>query len=89
MIAKSPKMIANPPKWLPTEKIWSSKYDVTLAALPIFRQVWMKPQYTVRGIFDVKDAPHTDKPVVKNVNKITETMEVDRLVSNRSIAQGL
>ncbi|GFV48191.1 histone-lysine N-methyltransferase SETMAR [Trichonephila clavipes] len=38
------------------------------------------------GIFDVKDAPHTCRPVV---DKITEIIEFDRLVSSRSIAQGL
>ncbi|GFS84107.1 histone-lysine N-methyltransferase SETMAR [Trichonephila clavipes] len=41
------------------------------------------------GIFDVKDAPRTGRPVVENVDKITEIIEVDRLVSSRSIAQGL
>ncbi|GFX96939.1 histone-lysine N-methyltransferase SETMAR [Trichonephila clavipes] len=29
------------------------------------------------GIFDVKDAPHTGSPVVENVDKITEIVEVD------------
>ncbi|GFT60048.1 histone-lysine N-methyltransferase SETMAR [Trichonephila clavipes] len=41
------------------------------------------------GIFDVKDAPSTGRPVVENVNKITEMMKVDRLVGSRGIAQGL
>ncbi|GFV68158.1 histone-lysine N-methyltransferase SETMAR [Trichonephila clavipes] len=41
------------------------------------------------GIFDVKDAPRTGRPVVENVNKITEIIEVDRHVSSRSIAQEL
>ncbi|GFW89240.1 mariner Mos1 transposase [Trichonephila clavipes] len=41
------------------------------------------------GIFDVKDAPRTDRPVVENVVKITELIEVDRYVSSRSIAQQL
>ncbi|GFW97668.1 mariner transposase [Trichonephila clavipes] len=35
------------------------------------------PLHTL-GIFDVKDAPHTDKPVVENVDKIPEITEVDR-----------
>ncbi|GFY18989.1 HTH_48 domain-containing protein [Trichonephila clavipes] len=39
--------------------------------------------------FDIKNAPHTGRPVVENVNKILEIIEVDRLVSSRSIAQGL
>ncbi|GFX31071.1 histone-lysine N-methyltransferase SETMAR [Trichonephila clavipes] len=42
-----------------------------------------------QGIFDVKDAPHTVRPVVKNVDKITEITEVDRHVSSRSITQKL
>ncbi|GFT60915.1 histone-lysine N-methyltransferase SETMAR [Trichonephila clavipes] len=41
------------------------------------------------GIFDVKDAPRTGRPVVENVDKITEIIEVDQLVSSRSITQGL
>ncbi|GFS76234.1 histone-lysine N-methyltransferase SETMAR [Trichonephila clavipes] len=41
------------------------------------------------GIFDVRDAPHTGRPVVENVDKITEIIEVDRHVSSRSIAQEL
>ncbi|GFV28692.1 histone-lysine N-methyltransferase SETMAR [Trichonephila clavipes] len=38
------------------------------------------------GIFDVKDAPRTGRPIV---NKITEQIEVDRHVSNCSITQEL
>ncbi|GFU22990.1 histone-lysine N-methyltransferase SETMAR [Trichonephila clavipes] len=38
------------------------------------------------GIFDVKAAP---PPVIENVDKITEIIEVDRHVSSRSIAQEL
>ncbi|GFV33910.1 histone-lysine N-methyltransferase SETMAR [Trichonephila clavipes] len=41
------------------------------------------------GIFDVKDAPRTGRPVVENVEKITEIIEVDRHVNSRSIAQEL
>ncbi|GFV37120.1 histone-lysine N-methyltransferase SETMAR [Trichonephila clavipes] len=41
------------------------------------------------GIFDVKDAPRTGKPVVENVHKNTEIIEVDRYVSNRNITQEL
>ncbi|GFX83563.1 transposable element Tcb2 transposase [Trichonephila clavipes] len=41
------------------------------------------------GIFEVKDAPRTDRPVVENVDKITELIEVDRHVSSRSIARKL
>ncbi|GFU26314.1 histone-lysine N-methyltransferase SETMAR [Trichonephila clavipes] len=41
------------------------------------------------GIFDVKFAPRTDRPVIENVDKITEIIEVDRHVSSRSIAQEL
>ncbi|GFW03576.1 histone-lysine N-methyltransferase SETMAR [Trichonephila clavipes] len=41
------------------------------------------------GIFDVKVAPRTGRPIIENVNKITEIIEVDRHVSSRSIAQEL
>ncbi|GFX58801.1 histone-lysine N-methyltransferase SETMAR [Trichonephila clavipes] len=41
------------------------------------------------GIFDVKDARRTGRPVIENVDKITEIIEVDRIVSSRSIVQGL
>ncbi|GFY16565.1 histone-lysine N-methyltransferase SETMAR [Trichonephila clavipes] len=37
------------------------------------------------GIFDVKDVSRTGRPVVENVDKITEIIEVDRLVRSRSI----
>ncbi|GFW51227.1 histone-lysine N-methyltransferase SETMAR [Trichonephila clavipes] len=35
------------------------------------------------GIFEVKDAPRTCRPVVENVDKITEIIEVDQHVSSR------
>ncbi|GFT09090.1 histone-lysine N-methyltransferase SETMAR [Trichonephila clavipes] len=41
------------------------------------------------GIFDVKVAPRAGRPVIKNVDKITEIIEGDRHVSSRSIAQEL
>ncbi|GFY31448.1 histone-lysine N-methyltransferase SETMAR [Trichonephila clavipes] len=41
------------------------------------------------GIFDVKDAPRTSRLVVKNVDKITKIIKVDRHVSSRSITQEL
>ncbi|GFU39528.1 histone-lysine N-methyltransferase SETMAR [Trichonephila clavipes] len=41
------------------------------------------------GIFDVKVAPHKGRPVIENVYKITEIIEVDRQVSSLSIAQEL
>ncbi|GFX50707.1 histone-lysine N-methyltransferase SETMAR [Trichonephila clavipes] len=41
------------------------------------------------GIFDVKDAPRTSRPVVDNVDKIAEIIEINRHVSSRSIAQEL
>ncbi|GFX75129.1 histone-lysine N-methyltransferase SETMAR [Trichonephila clavipes] len=40
-------------------------------------------------IFYVKDARRRGRPVFENVDKITELIEVNRLVSTRSIAQGL
>ncbi|GFX30461.1 histone-lysine N-methyltransferase SETMAR [Trichonephila clavipes] len=39
------------------------------------------------GIFDVKVAPRTVRPVIENVDKITEIIEVDRHVSSRRITQ--
>ncbi|GFU27690.1 histone-lysine N-methyltransferase SETMAR [Trichonephila clavipes] len=41
------------------------------------------------GIFDVKDAPRPGRPVVENIDKITEIIEVDRHVSSRNITQEL
>ncbi|GFW78176.1 hypothetical protein TNCV_136451 [Trichonephila clavipes] len=41
------------------------------------------------GIFAVKDAPRTGRPLVEIVDKITEIIEVYRHVSSRSIAQKL
>ncbi|GFX20568.1 histone-lysine N-methyltransferase SETMAR [Trichonephila clavipes] len=41
------------------------------------------------GIFDVKVAPLTGRPIVENVDKITEIIEVDRHVSSRSITEKL
>ncbi|GFV26119.1 transposable element Tcb2 transposase [Trichonephila clavipes] len=46
-------------------------------------------RFTLESIFDVKDSPHTGRPDVENVDKITEIIEVDRHNSNRSIAQEL
>ncbi|GFX36374.1 histone-lysine N-methyltransferase SETMAR [Trichonephila clavipes] len=41
------------------------------------------------SIFDVKETPCTGRPVVKNVDKITEIIEIDLHVSSRSITQEL
>ncbi|GFV90746.1 histone-lysine N-methyltransferase SETMAR [Trichonephila clavipes] len=41
------------------------------------------------GIFDVKNAPRTGKPVYENVDKIREIIDGDRHVSSRSIANEL
>ncbi|GFY15242.1 histone-lysine N-methyltransferase SETMAR [Trichonephila clavipes] len=41
------------------------------------------------GIFDIKVAPRTGRPILENVDKITEIIEVDQHVSNRTIAQEL
>ncbi|GFW88107.1 histone-lysine N-methyltransferase SETMAR [Trichonephila clavipes] len=41
------------------------------------------------GIFDVKDALCTGRPIVENFDKIIEIIEVYRHVSSRSIAQEL
>ncbi|GFW42844.1 histonelysine Nmethyltransferase SETMARlike [Trichonephila clavipes] len=63
-----------------------------MAVMSISREVSIKPfQIYARcqGIFDVKDAPRTDRPVVEKVDKITDIIEVNRHVSSRSIAQEL
>ncbi|GFV53323.1 histone-lysine N-methyltransferase SETMAR [Trichonephila clavipes] len=54
---------------------------------PKYVQFWFRRFRS--GIFDVKDALHTGRPVVENVDKITEIIEVDRYVGSRSIAQEL
>ncbi|GFW13032.1 histone-lysine N-methyltransferase SETMAR [Trichonephila clavipes] len=41
------------------------------------------------GIFNFKVAPHTGRPVIESVDKITKIIEVDRYVSSQSIAQEL
>ncbi|GFW86717.1 histone-lysine N-methyltransferase SETMAR [Trichonephila clavipes] len=41
------------------------------------------------GIFDIKVTPRTGRPVVENVDKTTEIIEIDRHVGDRSIAQKL
>ncbi|GFU92626.1 histone-lysine N-methyltransferase SETMAR [Trichonephila clavipes] len=41
------------------------------------------------GIFDVKDAPRTGRPIVENVHKIAEIIKVDRHVNSRSVSQKL
>ncbi|GFY21736.1 putative DD34D transposase [Trichonephila clavipes] len=52
-----------------------------MAVVSISREVSIK-QFQIyarcQGIFDVKDAPHTDRPIVENVDKITKIIEVDR-----------
>ncbi|GFV14652.1 histone-lysine N-methyltransferase SETMAR [Trichonephila clavipes] len=50
-------------------------------------QFWFRRFRSV--IFDVKDAPRPGRPVVENVDEITERIEVDRHVSSRRIAQEL
>ncbi|GFW48602.1 histone-lysine N-methyltransferase SETMAR [Trichonephila clavipes] len=57
----------------------------------IFNRRYLKKQSRglAGGIFDVKDAPRIGRPVVDNVDKITETIEVDRPVSSCSITQEL
>ncbi|GFV48443.1 histone-lysine N-methyltransferase SETMAR [Trichonephila clavipes] len=50
-------------------------------------QVWFRRFRS--GIFEVKNSPRTGRPVVDNVDKITEIIEVDRHVRCRSISQDL
>ncbi|GFS66990.1 histone-lysine N-methyltransferase SETMAR [Trichonephila clavipes] len=52
-------------------------------------EVWYDYETCFRSdIFYVKDTPYTGRPVIENVDKITEIIEVDWLVSS-SIAQEL
>ncbi|GFU58088.1 hypothetical protein NPIL_295671 [Nephila pilipes] len=41
------------------------------------------------SIFDAHDVPRTSRPIVKNVDKITEITAFDRHVTSRSTAQEL
>ncbi|GFT37233.1 histone-lysine N-methyltransferase SETMAR [Trichonephila clavipes] len=50
-------------------------------------QLWFRR--FLSGIFDVKDVPHAGRPIVENVDKITEIIAVDRHVSSPSITQEL
>ncbi|GFU21525.1 hypothetical protein TNCV_3827321 [Trichonephila clavipes] len=43
-------------------------------------------RWNKQSIFDAKYAPRTGRPVVENIDKITERIEVDRHVSSRNIA---
>ncbi|CAK9819611.1 Histone-lysine N-methyltransferase SETMAR [Anthophora plagiata] len=56
-----------------------------------FSRIILKHKESI-NIFErspLKDAPRTGRPVVENVDKVTEIIEVDRHVSSRSIAQEL
>ncbi|GFU57658.1 putative DD41D transposase [Trichonephila clavipes] len=48
-------------------------------------QIWFRLFRSV----DVKYAPHTGRPIIENVDRITEIIEVDRLVNSLSITQEL
>ncbi|GFX56417.1 histone-lysine N-methyltransferase SETMAR [Trichonephila clavipes] len=52
-----------------------------------YKQFWFRRFRS--GIFDVKDAPRTGKPIVEDVDKITEIIAVNRHVSSRTITQKL
>ncbi|GFV47449.1 histone-lysine N-methyltransferase SETMAR [Trichonephila clavipes] len=69
-----------------TAEIVNGVYDVDTVAAN-YVQFWFRQFRS--GIFDVKDAPRTGRPVVENVDKITEIIEVDRYGSCRSITQEL
>ncbi|GFX63851.1 histone-lysine N-methyltransferase SETMAR [Trichonephila clavipes] len=65
-------------------EILNGVYDAdTLTAN--YLQFWFRRFHS--GIFDVKDAPRTGRPVNENVDKITEIIKVDRYVSSCRIAQ--
>ncbi|GFX05222.1 histone-lysine N-methyltransferase SETMAR [Trichonephila clavipes] len=44
-------------------------------------QVWFRRFCS--SIFDFKNTPRTGRPVIENVDKITEIIEIDRHVSRR------
>ncbi|GFW01883.1 histone-lysine N-methyltransferase SETMAR [Trichonephila clavipes] len=67
-------------------EIVNGVYDVNTVTAN-YVQFWFDD--FVQAFSYVKDAPHTDRPVVENVDKITEIIGVDRHVSSRSIAQKL
>ncbi|GFV11568.1 histone-lysine N-methyltransferase SETMAR [Trichonephila clavipes] len=50
---------------------------------------FVKPVFTIDSTSDVKDVLRKGRPVVENVDKITEIIVVDRHVNSRSIAQEL
>ncbi|GFV77615.1 hypothetical protein TNCV_616351 [Trichonephila clavipes] len=54
------------------EKGGYGAYNVTAS----YVQFWFRRFRT--GIFGVKDAPRTCRPVIENVDKITEKIELDR-----------
>ncbi|GFT82131.1 histone-lysine N-methyltransferase SETMAR [Trichonephila clavipes] len=70
-------------RWLKLRMVFMVPITVTANCM----QFWFRRFHS--GISDVKDAARTSRPVVENVNKITEIIEVDRHVSSRSIAQEL
>ncbi|GFU27270.1 histone-lysine N-methyltransferase SETMAR [Trichonephila clavipes] len=53
----------------------------------VYVQFWFRLFHSC--IFDVKNAPRAGRPVVENVDKITEIIQVDRHVSSRSIVREL
>ncbi|GFX80194.1 histone-lysine N-methyltransferase SETMAR [Trichonephila clavipes] len=67
-------------------EIGNSVYGVD-TVLANYVQFWFRRFRT--SIFDVKDAPRFGRPVVENVDKITEIIEIDRHFSSRSNAQEL
>ncbi|XP_067136483.1 histone-lysine N-methyltransferase SETMAR-like [Centruroides vittatus] len=52
-----------------------------------YAQFWFRRFHS--GNFSVKDAPRIGRPVIKNVNKIMEMIEMGQHVSSRSIGQEL
>ncbi|GFX49733.1 histone-lysine N-methyltransferase SETMAR [Trichonephila clavipes] len=69
-----------------TAEIENGVYDADTVTAS-YVQFWFRRFRS--GIFDVKDAPHTGRPVVENDDKITEIIEVHWHSSSRSITQEL
>ncbi|GFU55380.1 histone-lysine N-methyltransferase SETMAR [Trichonephila clavipes] len=75
---KSPDKISDDPM--------SSAFGANIVSAN-YVQFWFRRFHS--GNLDVKDAPHTGRPVVENLHKITEIIEVNRHLSNHSISHEL
>ncbi|GFX50532.1 histone-lysine N-methyltransferase SETMAR [Trichonephila clavipes] len=84
------------PLCLVLEQVWRNASHVAEIANGVYDADTVTANYVLfwfrrfrSGIFDVKDASRTGRPVVENVDKITEIIKVDRHVSSPSMSQEL